>query len=217
MSLAIFWDLDGTLLSTKGKGWPCMLGAAGLQASSFKPSDVSGLTDFQILVRLTDGHPEDLGFLVSKYLECLDQTLTPGSVEPFQEASRALLHFQNQGWINALVTGNHPSGALIKLKAAGYGQKILDLPLFGSEAYSIDRKSIAARAKSRLGASRVVFVGDSPNDAEAALSHGALCIGVATGHHSEDELREAGASIVLGSRYSWLHLVDAIQSLITES
>jgi phosphoglycolate phosphatase len=213
MSLAIFWDLDGTLLSTKGKGWPCMVGAAGLQASSFKPSDVSGLTDFQILIRLTDSHPEDLGFLVSKYLECLDKTLTPGSVEPFQEASRALLHFQNQGWINALVTGNHPSGARIKLEAAGFGQKVLDLPLFGSEVDSIDRESIAARAKQYLNVSNVVFVGDSPNDAEAAFSHGASCIAVATGHHSERELVEAGATIVLGRNYSWLELVSAIESL----
>lgn len=213
MSLAVFWDLDGTLLSTQGKGWPCMISAAGLELSSYKPSDMSGLTDFQILIRLAGSDSGDLNSMAATYLECLQKTLTEGSVNAFNEASLALLDLVDKGWTNAIVTGNHSYGAKLKLRAAGYGEEVLGLPLFGSGADLIDRKSIAARAKMHLGVSDVIFVGDSPNDAEAALSHGASCIGVATGHHSESELREAGASIVLGRNYSWLELVSAIESV----
>ncbi|NUT46827.1 MAG: HAD family hydrolase, partial [Saccharothrix sp.] len=40
-------------------------------------------------------------------------------------------------------------------------------------------------------------IGDTPHDVDAALHHGAVAIGVATGRSSGAELREAGAHVVL--------------------
>jgi phosphoglycolate phosphatase-like HAD superfamily hydrolase len=42
-----------------------------------------------------------------------------------------------------------------------------------------------------------VVIGDTPHDVDAALHHGAVAIGVATGRSSAAELREAGAHVVL--------------------
>ena len=43
----------------------------------------------------------------------------------------------------------------------------------------------------------MLVVGDTPNDVECALVVGATPIGVATGGYSMDDLRAAGAEIVL--------------------
>ena len=43
------------------------------------------------------------------------------------------------------------------------------------------------------------MIGDTPLDITAAAGAGATSVGVATGHFSKDQLREAGADHVLGS------------------
>jgi phosphoglycolate phosphatase len=44
-----------------------------------------------------------------------------------------------------------------------------------------------------------VVIGDTPHDVRGALDDGALAMGVATGRNTPDELRAAGAHIVLAS------------------
>lgn len=46
---------------------------------------------------------------------------------------------------------------------------------------------------------RVLVVGDTPKDIDAAHAVGAVAVGVASGHYDESELAEAGAAYVLGS------------------
>lgn len=50
-----------------------------------------------------------------------------------------------------------------------------------------------------LDASRVLVVGDTPLDIEAAHAAGAVGVGVASGHYSVEQLRESGADFVIGS------------------
>jgi phosphoglycolate phosphatase len=45
----------------------------------------------------------------------------------------------------------------------------------------------------------VAYVGDTPSDMTAARTAGAFAVGVPSGPHSADELRGAGADLVLGS------------------
>jgi phosphoglycolate phosphatase len=52
---------------------------------------------------------------------------------------------------------------------------------------------------SPLDPQRVLVVGDTPNDIAAAHAAGAIAVGVASGHSSEEELRRSGADYVLGS------------------
>jgi phosphoglycolate phosphatase len=44
-----------------------------------------------------------------------------------------------------------------------------------------------------------VYVGDTPNDMHAGVASGAVAVGVSTGPHDGDELRAAGAAVVLNS------------------
>ena len=54
-----------------------------------------------------------------------------------------------------------------------------------------------AKAGALRAAGAAVFVGDHPGDVAAALAAGATAVGVATGPHSADDLRAAGADVVL--------------------
>lgn len=44
-----------------------------------------------------------------------------------------------------------------------------------------------------------IYVGDTPSDVIGARVADALAVGVATGPHGPDELRDAGADVVLAS------------------
>ena len=46
---------------------------------------------------------------------------------------------------------------------------------------------------------QIVVIGDTPKDVDCALANGCVAFGVATGRYSADELRAAGADIVVES------------------
>jgi phosphoglycolate phosphatase len=56
-----------------------------------------------------------------------------------------------------------------------------------------------AKGETLLEAGAHVYVGDTPNDVRAGITGGAEPVAVATGPHDADELRAAGASVVLSS------------------
>lgn len=54
---------------------------------------------------------------------------------------------------------------------------------------------------------RAVVVGDTPHDVRGALDADALAVGVASGKDTADDLREAGAHIVLASLADFMRLL----------
>lgn len=101
-----------------------------------------------------------------------------------------------------LATGNVESGARIKLRRGdlnryfgfgGYGSDAEDRP--GLVRRAVEK---AARHHGRVIESHDVFViGDTPLDIEAGRNAGYRTVGVATGHYSVDQLREAGADFAI--------------------
>lgn len=211
--IAIFWDLDGTLLSTGGAGWPCMLKAADRQQTGLFQS-FSGLTDFQILAKLTGSfRKDDLEAKVDVYLNCLDDSLSPGLVKTIPSALDAFETLSGRGFRNFIATGNHPTGAQIKLRSAGLDQIAESVPIFGSSVECPDRASIVRTALRHISVEKIILVGDSLNDVETAIDVGAFCIAVETGHHSRTELERAGATRVLPREYRGAELVAAVTDL----
>jgi len=106
--------------------------------------------------------------------------------------------------VQSLVTGNLVELADTKLAAFGLDQHI-DLEVGGYGSLSLDRSDLVSEAITLAAAkygrdftpSSVVVLGDAPGDMTAAVLHGAVAVGVATGRHSADELRAAGANAVL--------------------
>jgi phosphoglycolate phosphatase-like HAD superfamily hydrolase len=198
--IILFWDIDGTLITTGKAGVPAWetavreLTGREFQLSSMR---IAGLSDYLIAMRtfeLLDLEPttERIDRLVRRYEELLSVTLPQrqGRVLPNvreileQTTSRADLR-------SYLLTGNTRGGARAKL--AHY-----DLwKYFPDGAFAEDtgeRSSIAARAvelarrNGPLSDERLFVIGDTPHDVHAANAIGALTIAVATGGYSRQEL-----------------------------
>lgn len=113
-----------------------------------------------------------------------------------------------------LGTGNVEIGAREKLRPAGLDARFT-FGGFGCDHEERARllEAGATRGAARLGAAReecrVVIVGDTPKDVEAAHAIGAECVAVATGRHDVARLREAGAEAAFddlraGAILDWL-------------
>jgi phosphoglycolate phosphatase len=121
----------------------------------------------------------------------------PGVEETLQRLSDA-------GFLLGLTTGGVEAAAHMKLERGGLN-RFFSFGGYGSD--SPDRAVLTRRAIERasevlrrpVDPKRVLVVGDTPLDVKAAHAAGAVAVGVATGHHSEEDLHRAGADYVLGS------------------
>src|SRR5687767_3979857 len=196
----LFWDIDGTLLTTGKAGVPAWEAAVrevvgrDFELSSIR---VAGLTDYQIAQRtfeMLGVEPSDatVRTMVRRYEELLPTSLPAkrGSVLP--NVREILEHLAPRTDVRSyLLTGNTRGGARAKLTH----YKLFHF--FPDGAFAEDageRATIAARALElarRAGpvADNAVFViGDTPHDIHCANAIGAKTIAVATGGYSADEL-----------------------------
>src|SRR5437588_12796788 len=97
-----------------------------------------------------------------------------------------------------LLTGNLEPIAMAKMRKAGL-EGHFDFGAFGEESATRSELVPVALDKARVPAAQAVVVGDTPLDVEAARVHGVKSLGVTTGPFDEEELKEAGADLVVGS------------------
>jgi phosphoglycolate phosphatase len=201
----LFWDIDGTLLTTGRAGVPAWEAAVkavtgrDFQLSSIR---VPGLTDFQIAVRTFEvlGVPADeptLRRMVRLYEEGLPEALPRKQGRVLPNVREILDRLRHRDEVRSyLLTGNTRGGA--KAKLTHYGL----FNYFPDGAFAEDtgeRATIAARALElarRAGPvadDRVFVIGDTPHDIECANAIGAKTIAVATGGYTFDELASHGA------------------------
>jgi phosphoglycolate phosphatase len=196
----VFWDIDGTLLTTGRAGVPAWEQA--VRETTGKDFDLSsirvpGLTDYQIAVRTFEmvGVPvtgDLLERMVRRYEELLPATLPlkQGHVMPHVREILEALHGRPDVR-SYLLTGNTRAGARAKL--AHYDL----LKYFPDGAFAEDqgiRASIATRAlelarrSGPVDLQDVFVIGDTPHDIEAANAIGVRTIAIATGGYSVEEL-----------------------------
>ena len=196
----LFWDIDGTLLTTAKAGVPAWEEAVrevighDFELSSFR---VAGLTDYQIAVRTfemlgVEANEEQIRRMVRRYEELLPDSLPrrQGHVLPNVREILDLLE-PRQDVRSYLLTGNTRGGARAKLTHYDLFRYFSD-GAFAEDAG--ERSTIAARALDlarRAGPvnDRAVFVvGDTPHDIQCADAIGARTVAVATGGYSLHEL-----------------------------
>ena len=205
------WDIDGTLVSSGGAGRRAMerafavvLGAgmhagfsfAGMTDRSIARTGIrnAGLSDDEAAIDhllevylgiLADSVPREMGYRV-----------LPGVREAL-DATRGV-----EGLAVGLGTGNVRRGARIKLERVGLHAEFA----FGGFGCDSEDRAELLRAGAERGATalgvpraecRVIVIGDTTRDVDAARRAGAECLAVGTGGTPVEDLRGAGATWAL--------------------
>ncbi|GAA1992585.1 HAD family hydrolase [Amycolatopsis minnesotensis] len=212
----VLWDVDHTLIETRGVGRAVYDRA--FHAATGKPlarlAAIAGRTELDIMaesLRINGVEPTSeaverlAAALVAGYNEMAGELATTGRALPGAQRTLAALAADPRAH-QGVLTGNLREVARIKLEVFGLARYLdLDTSAFGDDDASRPRLVQIAqrRACERLGVpldnSRVVLIGDTPNDIQAALAAGVRAVAVATGKSTEDELRAAGAVDVVSA------------------
>jgi phosphoglycolate phosphatase len=213
-STLILFDIDGTLVLTGGAGGRAMSRAFEeifAIANAFTGVPMAGRTDAWILSDAAAAHgipPDSPGLARFRdvYLRHLAIELEhPGaSRKGVMPGVRTLLDAlsDRDDVCLALLTGNYEAGARLKLEYFDLW-KYFSCGAFGDAAPH--RNVLVPRALARVeacegrtfAAADSVVIGDTPLDVGCAAHAGARSLAVATGSHSVDELRAAGADAVI--------------------
>lgn len=211
-TIALF-DIDGTLISCGGAGRRAMLEALESIGAPRAAGDFGygGMTD-RLIARLalvaaamrdTEAAIDDL---IERYLTLLPPELERADTYRVMPGAVALVDslVPSATLAVGLGTGNVERGARLKLTRAGLAER------FAFGGYGCDHeereKLIGAgadRGAAQLGVgrrdARVIIIGDTPRDVEAAHANGAECIAVATGHYSTDVLADCKPEFLVES------------------
>lgn len=215
--ILLLFDIDGTLLLTNGAGMRAMhMVAAEMFGSHFSWEGVSTggnldpLIYAQALAVNRIEHDEAVhDSFRSQYLVMLRHELERSAhsvwaLPGIHDVVRALVERERtQGdVIVGMLTANYTDAAPIKLAAVGLDVNWFSLTVFGDEGRTRpDLVALAMRKyQARVGVpanpKRVLVIGDTPRDVDCAHAHGCVALGVATGHHTAEELQAAGADMV---------------------
>lgn len=206
----LLFDIDGTLVTTGGVGRRAVERAferAHGRADACSLIRFDGMTDRSITrlgleavgVTPTD---EAIAALLDVYLGELAAELAVSSPETYRVhvgVPEALAAARQRGMALGLGTGNLEDGARLKLEHVGLYHH------FGFGGFGSDHELRvelirvgAERGARQLGlpreACRVVVIGDTPKDVDAARGIGAESIGVGTASFTAQQLLEHGAT-----------------------
>jgi phosphoglycolate phosphatase len=216
----VLFDIDGTLVSCGGAGRRAMERAfadAGATASAGALEfDFGGMTDGSIARRglARAGLASDdaaVARLLERYLVHLEDEVPrspsykvlPGVIAMLDRlvASIASAAGGRGGGARLAIglgTGNVERGARVKLSRGALHDRFR----FGGFGSDHEERAPLLRVGAERGAAelglarqecRVVVIGDTPRDVEAALAIGAECLGVGTGRHTAEALIACGA------------------------
>lgn len=206
----LLFDIDGTLITTGGAGRRAIRRAfAELygRADACDHFRFGGMTDQAIARQGLEAigepvTPQSVAALLSVYVDALEHEVRQVSDAEYRVLPgmrEAVDEGHARGFAVGLGTGNVRAGAMVKLGRVGLAHRF-DFGGFGDDHESrpeLIRRG-AERGVERLAALpgdvRVVVIGDTPKDVDAARAIGAECVAVATGGFSVDALRDAGAT-----------------------
>ncbi|MEM9413921.1 MAG: HAD hydrolase-like protein [Planctomycetota bacterium] len=228
-SLLLF-DIDGTLMITKGAGSRCLHRAGRMVfGEQFEWTDITvGTLDPQIFAQLARHNGigdsgEHLARFRATYLAELeaelgtigdDITLMPG-IPTLLDTLHARTG-PNGDLTLGLLTGNFQHAAHLKLNAAGFDLRRFPVTAFaedGNERNDLPRVAMdraLALTGEAIDPGQVFIIGDTPRDVACAHANGCVAVAVATGRYSTAQLAEAGGDLVLDSLEDPKPLLDLL-------
>lgn len=209
MRRLILFDIDGTLLTTRGAAARAFRDALQHVFGTSGPAQgysFAGKTDPQIArdLLLAGGVQEALidarlASVWERYTPALEREIDARSTHVYPGVTELVDRLAAEpDALLGLLTGNLREGARIKLTAGGLDFDRFQVGAFGSDhAARRELPAIAIeRAEERFGrrfeGKDVVIIGDTPLDVACGEHLGVRTIAVATGSYSEEELRECG-------------------------
>jgi phosphoglycolate phosphatase-like HAD superfamily hydrolase len=221
----LIWDIDGTLLTTKGKGVVPFCEA--FTEVTGKPANIdrkkfSGFTDFEIVLSLMDDVGIERNFVLAE--EILDafsnslQVVLSHSPPEILGAIEETLKFTDLSpkYTNSIGSGNFYKGAVVKLQKANLYQYFASSEFFVASKDYWNRDAIIHCAAKFCADSPSLVIGDSPRDISSARASGLLVLAVATGQHGFEELLELNPDYILRTGWNLEDFKEALQSLKLE-
>ena len=226
MKIALF-DIDGTLLSTRGAGKRAMEAALTEHFGTSGPAGYryDGKTDKQIardLMRSSGFDDETIDArmpaVLAQYLRGLLDELTTPDIIKVHVGVAGLLDalVERDDVVVGLLTGNIEDGARAKLAAARLGPHRFRVGAFGSDDERRDALPAIAQARATdllgrpVSGDALVIIGDTPNDIACGRGVRARAIAVATGHYGVDALAEHQPAAVFPDLSDTARVVEAI-------
>jgi phosphoglycolate phosphatase len=196
----LFWDIDGTLLTTGRAGVPAWEAAVrsvtgrDFELAKFR---IAGLTDYQIAVRTfeflgVDADEATIHRMIRMYEEGLPEALPKKQGRVLPNVREILESLRGRDDVRSyLLTGNTRGGAKAKLTHYDLLKYFVDGAFAedaGARATIATRALELARRAGPVADEGVFVIGDTPHDIECANAIGARTIAVATGGYSLQEL-----------------------------
>jgi phosphoglycolate phosphatase len=212
--LLVLWDIDQTLIKTSGVATEAYAEAVLETIGLAWRGDMSfnGLTERAMaarILRMHDVEPEPE--LMARFLVNLERSLLARAeltkergyvLTGAQAALEALAATPDAR--QSVLTGNIRTVAEMKLQAFDlHGWIDFHIGAYGDD--EVERSALIPHAWRRAAArygrtydgAHTVILGDTVRDVEAALTHGAAVVAVASGTTAASDLRAAGAQVVL--------------------
>lgn len=200
----LFWDIDGTLLTTARSGiyaWEEAVQEILGITCDLTDLHTAGQTDPEIArMLLASYRPEaetEVARRVARSYEMRLPACLPRRTGRVMNGVREVLEHLSvrPDVVNLLLTGNMRLGARAKLEHYGLATYFVD-GAFGDDG--VDRIAVAHRAvevaRERVGAAYspdlAFVIGDTPSDVRCGKAIGARTIAVATGAYSAEQLRD---------------------------
>ena len=224
MKRVILFDIDGTLLISRGIGreakrramLECFGTTGDLDSHVF-----GGKTDWGILADLLapQGYSKsDIGREMDAYEAVMARHMRAISpayrAEPLAHALELLHDLRQRGDVLiGLVTGNTSKTAAIKLEMAGFDPDWFAIGAFGNESHEradltrLARSRAADYLERRLNGTDIIVIGDTPADIEAARAIDAVAVAVRTGYAERDCLIASEPDFLLADLGSFQELV----------
>lgn len=211
---AVLFDIDETLVHTGGSGarsWAYAFDKLYGVKADIGQHTSAGETDPEVGTQTFEAvlgrkpSPSEMVAVYAQYLLHLAEDIWQSQdYRVFEGVEETLTRLSEAGVILGVVSGAMEGAARTKLMPGNLNRYFI-FGAYGSDAP--DRAELtklaigkAARLHGRdLAKDQVMVVGDTPRDMEATNQAGAISVGVATGHYSAAQLKEAGGVWVLAS------------------
>jgi len=210
----LLFDIDGTFLTTGGAGMRAMrIVAERLFGASFSWEGVVPAGHLDPLIFAEAAARNGLNHDPAVQIVFRDQYLAQLKYE-FDANRDAIVTMpgvheilaelrEQEDVMLGLLTGNYTKAVPIKLGAISIDPAMFKITAFGDEAATrADMVALAIKRYEKhqgeaIDPKQVIIIGDTPRDVQCAHAHGCLCLAVATGRYSVDQLKDAGADQVV--------------------